>query len=130
MDFYFIKKNEHDHWIHISLGIKFYFEETILKFGTKFVQKRCLLSKTEKSKHYHYILRIWISLSTKFQFLGQMYPNRVFLEGNRKHKRYHCILHIRITLITNFTLHNFGFFGQVCPIWVFWVKNKKSEHHN
>ena len=107
MDFLIIgfllhKKNEHDHWIHISLGIKFYFEETILKFGTKFVQKRCLLSKTGKSKHYHYILRIWISLSTKFQFLGQMYPNRVFLEGNRKHKRYHCILHIRITLSNKF----------------------------
>ena len=96
------KKNEHDHWIHISLVIKFYFEETILKFGTKFVQKRCLLSKIEKSKHFHYILRIWISLSTKFQFLGQMYPNRVFPEGNGKYKHYHRILHIRITLSNKF----------------------------
>ena len=44
-------KNEHHHWIlhiHISLGIKLYFDQTILNFGTKFAQNSYLRSKTIK----------------------------------------------------------------------------------
>ena len=35
------------------VGTKFQFKQTILKFWTKFAQKRCVRSKTEKSEHHH-----------------------------------------------------------------------------
>ena len=43
-----------------------HFEETILDFWTKFAQEGYIWLKT-KSKHYHWILLIRISFSTKFQ---------------------------------------------------------------
>ena len=45
------RENEHRHWIlhiQISEGTKFYLEQTILSFRTKFAQKMYIWSKTEK----------------------------------------------------------------------------------
>ena len=45
------RKNQHHHWtlhIRFSLGIKFYFEETLQNFTTKFAQSRYIQSKTGK----------------------------------------------------------------------------------
>ena len=67
-------KNEHNHWIMhiwISLGIKFYFEQIILNFGTKLAQicliwffgTRVFPVEKSKSEHRQGILHIWISLA-------------------------------------------------------------------
>ena len=45
---------------------KFHFKQTILNFGTKFVQKGYFGSTTNKSEHHHYILQIRIGLRNKF----------------------------------------------------------------
>ena len=88
---FLLSKNEPQHWIlhiRISLGIKSYFEQTILNFGTRFVQTGNLWSNTEK-----------VSMTIKFyifQLLGK---------GENYHWRgeyYHWILNIRISLGTTF----------------------------
>ena len=58
--------------------------------------------ESEPSEHHLWILHIWISLSTKFR--------------------------LRPKILIFWT--NFDFFDQICPKWVFPVKNRKSEQQH
>ena len=66
---------------------------TILTFRTKFAQAGYFYSKKRLNEHYHWILHIQISLSTKFQlkpkiliFFDQIYLKKGFLVLNNNNK--------------------------------------------
>ena len=61
-------------WVNIiieiyifEIALIFKLKLTILDFWTKFSQKGYFRSKKEKNENYHWILHIWINLSTEFQ---------------------------------------------------------------
>ena len=60
----------HNWTLHIRIGLDtmFQLKPTTFNFWTKFTQKGCFSTKTEKSEHQHWILHIGISLDTKFLF--------------------------------------------------------------
>ena len=67
------KKRYKTEWVKIiieiyifEIALIFKLKLTILDFWTKFIQKGYFRSKKEKNENYHWILHIWINLSTEF----------------------------------------------------------------
>ena len=84
---YKTENSEHHHWIlHVrsSLGTKFQLKLTILIFWTKFAQKRCFRSKTEKVNiaiEFYIFKLVYV---TNSDFLEQVCPKKVFPVKNGK----------------------------------------------
>ena len=110
------RKNEHHNWIlhiQISLGIKFYFEQIVLSFMTKFAQNKYLYSKT-KSQHDHWILHIQISVGTKFQlkvkiliFCTKFAQKGYFQSKMEKFNITIAFCIFELLWVQNFMVHNF-----------------------
>ena len=125
--------------IRISICIKFYFEQNILNFWTKFAQERYLWSKTEKVniiiefRLFKLVLVPNFSLNWQFWFFWPDLPKKGF--SGLKQKKwtphiFYIILHIQISLVRNFSSNwQFWFFGSNLPKKVFPVENRKSEHY-
>ena len=77
-----------------------------MNFWNKVAIKRILPFKNRRSKHYHWILHIWVRLvpnfSLNWQFFGLNFPKRIFLVENRKSEHRHSVLRIQISLGTKF----------------------------
>ena len=107
-------QNRHHHWIlhiRISLCIKFHFEQTTLRFWTRFAQERYLWSKTEKMNIiiefclFKLVLVPNFSLNWQFGFFWPDLPKKSF--SGLKLKKwaphiFYIILHIQISLARNF----------------------------
>ena len=123
------RKGEHDRWvlhIRISLDTKFKLKLTILIFWTKFSQKQCFRSKTEKvnTTNEFYIFELVkitnFSLNCQFWFFGPNLPEK----GNSVWKQnlieyHHCILPIRISVGNKFRLN--------LTTFIFWTKFAQKE---
>ena len=117
----------------ISPGTKFQLKVTILIFWTKFAQRGCFWSKTEKMKstiEFCIFELVWVpnfSLSWQFWFLGPRFPKRVIPVKNIKSEHHHWILHIQISGGTKFQfkLTILIFFYQICSKKEFPVENGK-----
>ena len=107
------RKSEKHHWIlhiQITAGTKVQLKLTSLIFWTKFAQKGCFWSQTEKmnSAIEFCICKLVevpnFSLNRQFWFLDQVWPKRVLPIKNGQSEHHHWILHIRISLGTKFQL--------------------------
>ena len=119
----------------VFVSIKFYFEQTILNYWTKFAQERYLWSKTEKVniiiefRLFKLVLVPNFSLNWQFWFFWPDLPKKGF--SGLKQKKwtphiFYIILHIQISLVRNFSSNwQFLFFGSNLHKKVFPVKNWK-----
>ena len=112
----------------VFVSIKFYFEQTILNYWTKFAQERYLWSKTEKVniiiefRIFKLVLLLNFRLNWQVWFFGPDFLKKGFSGLKHKKRRPHIfyiILHIQITLVRNFSsdwqfLH-FGHFLHILP---------------
>ena len=93
-----------------------------------------LLFKNRKSEHYHWILHIWVRLSTKLQlkvrvfyFLDQTCPKDVFLYKTNEVSTMEFSI-IKLVKVSNFFSNKqFWILDQIYPEKVLKIKTKKSE---
>ena len=121
------RKNEHPTEFFIFELIQvsnFYSELTILNFGTKFAQDRYLWLKNRKREHHHWILHIWISLSTRFQLELKTLSKKDFSVRKEQTWKWpsplNSVYSIRSSLGTKFQLK--------LKILLFWIKFAKREY--
>ena len=126
----------------VFVSIKFYFEQTILNYWTKFAQERYLWSKTEKVNiiiEFHLLKLVLVpnfNLNRQFWFFWPDLPKKSFSALKQKKWTQHIFnitLHIQINLVQNFSFSSnwqFLFFGSSFHKEVILVKNWKSKHHH
>ena len=98
--------------------------------------KRTFRVRNGKSKHHHCILRIEITLSTKFHFthtilnFGTKFTQKGYFQSKtKKANSEFCIC--TLVKVPNFSLNwKFWFFGPNCTKRTFLVKKSKIEHQH
>ena len=104
------------------------------EFLDEICQKRVLPVKNRTSEHQHWILHIWIRLSTKFQlkltiliFWTNLTQERYFRSKTEKVNMIFEFCIFELLKVPNFSLNwQFHFLDQICPKSVFLLKNEKK----